>query len=113
MAQERIQKILARAGYGARRKCETLITEGRVTVNGRIACELGEKADPERDEIAVDGQPVQLDGACYLMFNKPAGCLTTAGTDPRGRATVMEYFKDFPARVVLGSKCASPPSLDF
>jgi len=99
MAEERIQKILARAGYGARRKCEALIAEGRVTVNGRMANTLGDKADPERDEIAVDGLPARLGAACYIMFNKPAGCLTTAGPDPRGRAIVMDYFKDFPVRV--------------
>jgi 23S rRNA pseudouridine2605 synthase len=99
MAEERIQKILARAGLGARRKCESLITEGRVSVNGRTANTLGDKADPESDEIAVDGIAIRIGGNCYVMFNKPAGCLTTAAPDSRGRATVMDFFKDFPERV--------------
>ncbi|MFA6450283.1 MAG: pseudouridine synthase [bacterium] len=99
MAEERIQKILARAGLGARRKCETLITEGRVKVNGVTVSALGEKADSERDEISVDGNPILTNEICYVMFNKPAGCLTTALPDQHGRATVMDYFEDFPVRV--------------
>ena len=55
--EQRVQKILAAAGYGSRRACEKLIEAGRVTVNGRVA-QLGQKADPERDAVALDGQPV-------------------------------------------------------
>jgi len=99
MAEERIQKILSHAGIGARRKCEDLIIEGRVSVNGRMVCALGEKADPERDEIAVDNKPVRIGERCYILFNKPAGCLSTAADDRHGRKTVMDFFADFPFRV--------------
>lgn len=71
MAEERLQKILARAGYGSRRSCEDLITAGRVVVNGKKA-ELGQKADPAKDKIEVDRsripQAAQLE---YIAFNKP------------------------------------------
>lgn len=98
MAEERIQKILARAGVCARRKSEALISEGRVTVNGRVVDSLGAKADAERDEIAVDGRPVRAQEPRFVMFNKPAGCVTTA-SDAQGRPTVLDYFKDFPVRL--------------
>lgn len=98
MAEERIQKILARAGVCARRKSEALISEGRVTVNGRVVDSLGAKADAERDEIAVDGRPVRAQEPRVVMFNKPAGCVTTA-SDAQGRPTVLDYFKDFPVRL--------------
>ena len=54
---ERLQKILAHAGYGSRRACEDFITAGRVRVNGEIAS-LGQKADPSRDKITIDGNPL-------------------------------------------------------
>lgn len=100
MAEERLQKVLAGAGLGARRKCEALITAGRVKVNGAVAAELGVKVDPETDEIEVDGVPVRpAEKRVVIMFHKPAGCLTTMDQDYRGRATVMDYFRDFPERI--------------
>jgi len=57
MAAERLQKILAQAGYGSRRACEDFISTGRVRVNGKIA-ELGQKADPTTDKITLDGKPI-------------------------------------------------------
>lgn len=100
MAEERLQKILSKSGYGARRKCESIILEKRVTVNNQIICELGAKADPDIDDIKVDGKNVSFEKIYYVMFNKPAGCLTTAAPDiHRGRSTVMDFFKDFPARI--------------
>ncbi|MGH2522468.1 MAG: pseudouridine synthase [Anaerolineales bacterium] len=75
--EERLQKILARAGLGSRRACEALITEGRVTVNGRLA-ELGQKADPARDKIAVDGEPLTAaETLTYVALNKPRGVIAS------------------------------------
>jgi 23S rRNA pseudouridine2605 synthase len=71
MAEERLQKILARAGYGSRRSCEELITAGRVLVNGKKP-ELGSKADPAKDQIEVDRSRIpQAAAMVYLAFNKP------------------------------------------
>jgi cytidylate kinase len=79
--EERLQKILARAGLGSRRGCEELIAAGRVTVDGRVVSELGAKADPRRAVIAVDGQPVAAEPARYVLLHKPVGYLS--GPDPR------------------------------
>jgi 23S rRNA pseudouridine2605 synthase len=85
---ERLQKVLARVGYGSRRACEELITAGRVTVNGEPA-ELGRRVDPGHDRVEVDGVPVPvLPGLVHYLLNKPAGVVTTAD-DPEGRPTVV------------------------
>jgi 23S rRNA pseudouridine2605 synthase len=90
--KERLQKILARAGYGSRRSAETLIAGGRVTVNGIVVSTLGARADPEVDRVEVDGQPVQIEAPrTYLVMNKPYGYLTTAH-DPQQRRTVMQLL---------------------
>jgi 23S rRNA pseudouridine2605 synthase len=90
MSEERLQKILARAGVApSRRKAEELIQEGRVTINGKVA-ELGEKADPERDAIKVDSRRIQpLQEHHYFLLNKPKGVMSTV-TDPEGRRTVID-----------------------
>ncbi len=86
---DRIQKILARAGISSRREAETLIVEGRVTVNGQLA-ELGQKADPEHDSIKLDGKRILLPKEHrYLLLNKPRGVMTTVA-DPAGRPTVID-----------------------
>ncbi|NPA05879.1 MAG: rRNA pseudouridine synthase [Chloroflexi bacterium] len=85
MAEERLQKILARAGLCSRRKCEELIQQGRVTVNGQVA-RLGMKADPLKDDIRVDGQRVRLvEEPVYIMVNKPRWVLSTMEPDPKHR----------------------------
>ncbi len=89
MPHERIQKILAQAGYGSRRGCEELIVEGRVRVDGVVAV-LGQKADPARQVITVDGERVRLPEArVYLALNKPRGVLSDT-EDARGRTTVLD-----------------------
>jgi 23S rRNA pseudouridine2605 synthase len=85
---ERLQKFLAAAGVGSRRKCEDLIRAGRVTVDGQVA-ELGSSVDPDRQVVAVDGQVVIREKKEYWLLNKPPGVLT-AVTDPRGRPTVVD-----------------------
>lgn len=75
----RLQKYLARAGVASRRKCEELITAGRVSVNGAVVTELGTKVDPDHDEIAFDGVPVTMapdEKPVVVMLNKPKGYLT-------------------------------------
>jgi 23S rRNA pseudouridine2605 synthase len=96
--QQRLQKILSAAGVASRRRAETLITEGRVTVNGRVAA-IGESADPETDRIEVDGERVSLrTERLYLMMNKPRGYVTTV-RDDKGRKTVMDLLPPLPDRV--------------
>ncbi len=87
---ERLQKVLASAGLGSRRKCEELIAAGRVSVNGRTVDRMGVQVDVASDRIELDGVPVEV-GAdrTYLILNKPAGYITTV-SDPQGRPTVME-----------------------
>ena len=91
MSDERIQRILARAGLASRRKAEELIREGRVTVNGQLAG-IGDKADPAKDAIKVDGKRVHPhEGPFkYLLLNKPRGVMSTV-SDPQERQTVMDF----------------------
>lgn len=92
--KERLQKLLARAGYGSRRRTEALVRAGRVSVNGQTVDALGARADPERDDVAVDGTPLTAAPAhVYLAMHKPAGVITTA-RDPRGRPTVLDLLPD-------------------
>ncbi len=82
---ERLQKILARAGYGSRRGCEEIITDGRVAVNGEIVIELGTKADPARDTITIDGNRVRAERTVYYVVNKPRGAISTTAKDANRR----------------------------
>ncbi len=88
---ERLQKILAQAGYGSRRACEDFITAGRVRVNGQIAS-LGQKADPAIDKVTVDGKPIAAaEKLVYIALYKPRNVLSTVESE-RGdeRQTVSE-----------------------
>jgi 23S rRNA pseudouridine2605 synthase len=87
VAEERLQRALARAGFGSRRSCEELIAAGRVTVNGRVAT-LGDKVDPISDVVKLARATVNLDpNVRYLAAHKPAGVVTTLH-DPQGRPDV-------------------------
>ncbi len=96
--EERLQKLISAGGLASRRTAETWITAGRVTVNGQTA-QLGDKADPERDEIRVDGKPLDRQTqTVYLMLNKPRGYVTTLA-DEKGRHTVADLVSACRERV--------------
>lgn len=96
--EERLQKILARAGIASRRAAEQLILAGRVQVDGRTITQLGYKADPDHVSIRVDGKEIGVEQQIYLLLNKPAGYVTTL-FDPQGRKTVVELVRNIPARL--------------
>lgn len=97
----RLQKVLARVGFGSRRSVEVLIEQRRVTVNGEVAV-LGRRVDPESDRVEVDGVPVGiLPGLVYRLVNKPAGVISTA-RDPEGRPTVLELVPASPRVFAVG-----------
>lgn len=99
MSEERLQKILSRAGVTSRRKAELLIVEGRVSVNGKVITELGSKADLDSDHIKVDGKLLRAPkNLVYIALHKPKACITSAH-DPEGRETVMDLIKGFKTRV--------------
>jgi 23S rRNA pseudouridine2605 synthase len=85
----RLQKILADAGVASRRQAEELIRAGRVTVDGRTVTELGTRADPERQDIRVDGQAVRPERKIYYLVNKPKGYLSTTST-AEGKPRVID-----------------------
>jgi 23S rRNA pseudouridine2605 synthase len=99
MATERLQKIIARAGFASRREAEELIREGRVTVNGKIVTQLGTKADAGSDHVKVDGKLItRSEPLRYILFNKPREVMTTV-SDPAGRTTVMDYIRGVKERI--------------
>lgn len=99
---ERLQKIIARAGIASRRHAEQLIESGQVRVNGHVVTELGSKADVADDRIEVAGKlisaPDPAQGHQYLMLNKPPQVVATL-SDPEGRASLSDFLRGAPARV--------------
>lgn len=96
---ERLQKIMSESGIASRRKCEELILDRRVKVNGIVVSELGTKADKENDKIEVDGKPLRLSGKkVYILMNKPVGYITSA-KDQYGRPAVLDLVKEVRERV--------------
>lgn len=90
--QERLQKILSAAGIASRRAAESYITEGRVSVNGKTVTELGSKADPDADDIRVDGRRLKLASRkIYLLLYKPRGYIASR-SDPQRRPTVIDLL---------------------
>lgn len=95
----RLQKFLALSGVASRRASEKLIAEGHVAVNGHVITEMGVQVDENTDLVTLDGQPVHLEEEKhYLAYYKPVGEVTTV-SDPEGRATVMDKFRDYPVRL--------------
>ena len=93
MTQERLQKVLARSGIGSRRSCESLITAGRVAVDGRTVTELGTRVDPFVQQVTLDGQPVRTERRLTLVVNKPRGVLcTNAAGETRPRVIDLVPF---------------------
>ncbi|MET8101798.1 pseudouridine synthase [Streptomyces sp. NPDC005236] len=95
---ERLQKILARAGYGSRRACEELVDQARVEVNGQIVLEQGLRVDPEKDEIKVDGLTVATQSYQFFSLNKPAGVVSTM-EDNEGRQCLGDYVTNRETRL--------------
>lgn len=96
--EERLQKLISSCGLASRRTAEEWIAAGRVTVNGQRA-RLGDRADPDRDRVLVDGKPLDPGGGrTYLMLNKPRGYVTTL-SDEKGRRTVADLVAGCGSRV--------------
>lgn len=93
VAAPRLQKVLATAGYGSRRQCETLIQEGRVEIDREIVMELGTRVDLNRQEVRVDGVALKLPRHKYFALNKPVGVVSTA-RDPWARTRVIDLVDD-------------------
>jgi 23S rRNA pseudouridine2605 synthase len=98
MPQERLQKILARAGVASRRAAEQLIVEGQVRVNGKVVSELGARADVSNDRIEVRGQPIAREQHVYFVVHKPRAMVTTLH-DPEGRPSLSELLTGIEQRV--------------
>jgi 23S rRNA pseudouridine2605 synthase len=97
--EERLQKIISRAGVASRRHAEEMILSGLVTVNGQVVTELGAKADALRDHIKVAGKLLRPEQEqIYLLFHKPAEVVSTL-SDPEGRRSVKDFLHGVPVRV--------------
>jgi len=96
--EERLHKYLARCGVASRRKCEELIAEGRVVVDGEVVTEMGVKIDPDRAKIKVDGRPLRPEKKVYYVLHKPRDC-TTSAEDELGRRTVLDLLTGVKERV--------------
>lgn len=94
---ERLQKVMAHAGVDSRRKCEQLIVDGRVKVNGKVVKELGIKVG-NHDTIEVDNVPIYKEEPRYILLNKPRGVIS-AVTDDKNRPVVLDYTKDIQERI--------------
>jgi len=95
----RLQKYLAQCGIASRRKAETIISSGRVAVDGTTVKSMGTKIDPASQRVTVDGSPVKIEEQkIYLLLNKPKGYVTTL-SDPQGRPIVTSLIKDINERL--------------
>lgn len=94
---ERLQKRIANSGYTSRRKAETLITEGKVKVNGQVVTELGTKVS-HSDTVEVEGIKIEQEDNMYILFYKPTQVITSV-SDDRGRKVVTDYFEDIETRI--------------
>ena len=101
MEEIRLQKFLANAGIASRRKCEELILDGKISVNGKVITELGTKINPNNDIVVYDGKEVKNEDRqfIYILLNKPIGYVTTA-EDQFGRDCVLDLIKEVDTRIV-------------
>ena len=96
--EERLQKYMARCGVASRRKCEELIAQGLVEVNGEVVREPGVKIDPRSDKVVVEGKRLRTEAPAYYLHYKVKGVTTTV-SDDLGRRTVMDCLPDIRERV--------------
>ena len=97
--EERLQKYLAECGVASRRKCEEIILEGKVSVNGKVVTELGTKIILGKDKIELNGKEIVSEKKVYILLNKPVGYVTTV-SDEKERPTVMELLNGVKEKVV-------------
>ena len=91
--EERLQKFMARCGVASRRKCEEIITAGRVKVNNLVVSELGYKVNPKEDSVEVDNKIINIEeNKVYIALNKPEGIVSTI-KDEKGRETILDLVK--------------------
>lgn len=95
---ERLQKVLAEAGFGSRRKCEELINKGKVEVNGKYIKSPGFNVDPKKCKISCDGIPVKIENKLYFLVNKPKGYICT-NSDELDRPRVVDLFYNITQRL--------------
>ena len=93
----RINRYLASCGVGSRRACDSLVEQGRVTLNGRTA-KIGDAVDPDKDQVLLEGHPVARENLVYLLLNKPRNVLCT-NHDPDGRRTIHDILPPMGERV--------------
>jgi 23S rRNA pseudouridine2605 synthase len=100
MKQLRLQKFLAQSGIASRRKAETMIGEGRVSIDGVVITEMGVTVDPEKQQVCCDGKPVKpnREPLVYILLHKPRGYVTTM-SDPQGRPIVSSLITELDTRV--------------
>lgn len=96
--QERLQKMISKAGIASRRAAEQLIQAGRVKINNITVTELGVKVEPGKDRVTVDGKPISAEQYIYILLYKPKGVVTTL-RDPKNRKTVADLVKNIPERI--------------
>ncbi len=96
MTAERLQKLLAAAGYGSRRACEDFVSAGRVRVNGKVA-QLGDKGDPTVDKITVDGELLVPEKLIYIVLNKPRNVVSSL--EAQGERDTVRDLVNVPGRL--------------
>lgn len=94
---ERLQKVIAHAGVASRRKAEKLITDGKVTVNGKVVTELGTKVG-KNDDVEVEGVPIDKEEPVYYLLYKPRGVISSV-SDDKGRKVVTDYLPEVKERI--------------
>ena len=107
---QRLQRLLASAGFGSRRQCEELIKEGRVEIDGKVVTELGTAVDPKVNKVRVDGTALRQQKLVYYAVNKPTGVLST-NADPKGRRRVVDLVPNSERVFPVGRLDASSQGL--